>query len=371
MFAYISFVGKLLLIISSYTDFFPLHSCLYRYHSYNSQFHIHGCFFQSLSSYSGNGGAIFHDTDYSNSVIEDCLFYQCICSQHGGGIYSVPNKGGAVVNRVCASDCYCGTHSTTNYYGQFLYSLTLSTSKNWIQFSSIIFSSPITPSNRRAPIYLNNGQVIVRNLNSSNNWLKDHSGVYIHNANSLSVNFTSLCNNLLSTSIVMYVHSCSSLNVFTLSNVINNTSPSPSIIQTSSSILDINNVVFALNANTLFAGQMNVYNCYISHSGVLTSGSAVTMMDINTITDTFALINFGTAMCITPTPDPTIIPPETPIGHDLTPCATPFPLPTPPQTIPPSPSDCMFNESQGSGSVFGLNSIISSIGFSLSILLYH
>jgi len=360
-----------LVIVSAYTDFFPPHSCLSRYHNYNSQFYIQDCSFNSLTVYSGHGGAIYHDTDYSNCVIEDCLFYQCKCTLHGGGVYMIPSKGGAVVNRVCASDCYCGSDGSTSYYGQFVYSLSMSTSKNIIQYTSVIFSSPITPSYRRSPIYLNNGQVIVRNVNSSNNWLRDYGGIHIQNANSLSINYTSLSNNYMVTSTVLFIQTCSSVNTFTFSNVINNTSPTISIIYTVTSNLDVNNVVFSQNANTLFAGQMTVYNCYISHTAAITSGSAVTMMDIYTITNTFAIMNFGTAMCITPTPDPTTIPPETPFEQGVSPCATPLPPPTPPQSLPPSPSDCLIAESNSLGSVLTINTITSTIGLSLSLLIFY
>ncbi|EAY03393.1 hypothetical protein TVAG_489370 [Trichomonas vaginalis G3] len=130
-------------------------------------YEINNSDFLGISS-STNGGAISRSSSARISIFM-CYFAGCTSSRNGGAIYSSLGSNGQIsVSKTIGTSCE--TTSSTNYYGQFIYS-TFSSSSSIQSFSqcSISKCSQSASSSNRAPMYLNQGTLTLNSINLSEN----------------------------------------------------------------------------------------------------------------------------------------------------------------------------------------------------------
>jgi len=90
---------------------------------------ISNCFFSRYSSYSGNGGVICVNVGSYSMNVNYSMFYNCVCSSHGGAIYF--SSSNSYLRMICANRCSCGV----SYSGHFAY---LSASQvNQVEYLSV------------------------------------------------------------------------------------------------------------------------------------------------------------------------------------------------------------------------------------------
>jgi hypothetical protein len=99
--------------------------------------YISNCLFRSISSTSGNGGALFCNSA-TYFLVEPSSFFSCKTSSgYGGAIYFENiNNGQSVLYEVCGYDCYT-TYTNPNYQFAFLRVYNTALSKNYVNYSSI------------------------------------------------------------------------------------------------------------------------------------------------------------------------------------------------------------------------------------------
>jgi hypothetical protein len=137
----------------------------------NTSVHVLNCLFKSITSTSGNGGALFCSTSVTYFLVESSSFFSCKTSSYGGAIYfSNSNNGESVLYKVCGYDC-CTTGSND---GQFLY---ICSSKNYVNYSSAT-RCVNENSDSRFTMDLWPGKIICPAVNSSMNKCYTRSGIY-------------------------------------------------------------------------------------------------------------------------------------------------------------------------------------------------
>jgi hypothetical protein len=102
--------------------------------------YISDCLFRSITS-SSDGGAYHSSNSVMILLIESSSFHSCMTSSaNGGAIYFYHSSGGqCVLHEVCGYDCCCTyKSSTTNYQFAYIRVNCDSSSKNYINYSSIV-----------------------------------------------------------------------------------------------------------------------------------------------------------------------------------------------------------------------------------------
>ena len=328
-------------LLNSFYDFFPEISCKSRYHIPPTNLHIHDCSFQMFSTYTGEGGVIYHNVLSIYSVIESCFFFNCYATSHGGAIYLLVSNGACALQRICSFNCSTGS----SRFGQFSHISVSSQLINKYKFMSILFCSPDTTVARDAGIYIFNGKQTISSSNFSNNNCRSYSSIQCSTAAFSEVIYSIFQNNHVSSSATVYFNLGIGLQSVNFSNFINNTGGSSNgVLHAITTTLFVQDCVFSINRNVLFSGIINIIDSFIQHSFDLTTGSEAIMINNKDFEGTLYLTNFGTARCITPIPLPTSTPSQTNLGGlEITLCATNLPPPTPHQTIPNLPTECIYS----------------------------
>ena len=325
---------------SSFSEFFPdrMVECYSRYQTPPANFYLAQCFFSMVNTLTGNGGVLYYLASNIHMVVEDCVFASCSVNGRGGAVYFESSQGGSAFNRVCAYDCM----TTTDKQGQFADITTSAGKKNWFQYTHIVRCDPLVASNgNQAPVYMTNGQQNISFFNASNNYATTNTGLSSQNPVSFNCKFATYANNRPASFTVVYISTGGASQMY-MSNFVNNTSPNTNaIIQSANQNFAIEECAFYNNLNPLFGGFLTAYYCMISHAGAQTIGTDCAYISNLAFSSTFSLTNFGTALCITPTPDPTCTPMPTLEPQENSNCPTLPPIPTPPQSLPPSQTACI------------------------------
>ena len=273
-------------------------------------------------------------------------------------LYFDSTNGGAVYTKTCASDCFI---AGTTVNGCFVSSSTSPAKRNDLLDISLIRCSPNIDNDRRGSAHLDSGNQTIKNINISSARNDYYSALHITTPVQISMNFNNVENNFPSGYTVIYIPPTTCIVNINTCNFINNTSTaSTGILNVTPLGTIVENSVFYINSGCLFSGKLTSIKCFISHSGPVTIGADILLISSMEFVLTFNLLNFGTALCITPIPEPTTLPPTQIIGYDLTPCATLPPLPTPAQTIPLLPTECVIF-SQENSNLSSISSFIVSI----------
>jgi hypothetical protein len=132
--------------------------------------HILKCLFRSITSTSGNGGALLC-TSTTYLLIESTSFFSCKTNgQYGGAIYFYNrNSGQCVLYEVCGYDC-CSTYSSDSTYDLFarMDVKDSDSSKSYVNYSSI--SRCINGnSNSKYVMRHHNGKICYTSVNFSMN----------------------------------------------------------------------------------------------------------------------------------------------------------------------------------------------------------
>jgi hypothetical protein len=142
----------------------------------NSYVYFSNCLFISISSTSGNGGAL-SCTSVTHFLVESSSFISCKTSGgYGGGIFFKNSGGQSVLYNVCGYDC-CITYSSSPY-GQFarIYVNNTATSKNYVNYSSITRCvSDISNSHHTLRLFY--GKICFLSVNISMNKCQQYPGI--------------------------------------------------------------------------------------------------------------------------------------------------------------------------------------------------
>ena len=257
------------------------------------------CYFNRLNNYVGNGGIFLCESILSLININNCIFFQCSCTGHGGAFYfkCIVEGTNINLNKLCISHCFSGI----NNWFQFGLFQTHSLSNNNFTFLSINCCS--NNSNSLNSIEIDFGNIILSNLNSSNNNNKKHSSLILWRNTKLNCFYSTIINNFVSDYIIIWLESLNNENNFlNYFNIIKNNSPlSHGVISNIMGKFTINNCILINNYNNLFyisSGNLNVINCKIFHennNNIFIGVSETNNTFENTIT--FFLNHFNSFNC--------------------------------------------------------------------------
>jgi len=276
-----------------------------------SSISIEGCYFRRTLVYSGSlssGGVIFVDSAGHSLVIMNTMFFNCRVASNGngGGIYFRSLE--AHLRNICA--CKCSGNAC-----HFASISVNSTKYNRVEFLSML----LCPDNKvgDSPIYLDYGDLIFSNSNSSSNIVQLFSGAFLNNPTSTQSKYCSYSSNYAEIENCIYLSYTNGAMEYT--NVVNNTSPSGTgVLYIWDGTTNISNCIFMNNSDTLFFaddGHLRIQNCYIYHFGIesKTSGTGSIIFDDNinrNLTNTIVISHFASFHCQTihhiPTEDSSI-----------------------------------------------------------------
>ena len=213
---------------------------------------VHDAFFNNM-----NNGAIRISAGPCILIIEDCLFSYCSRSSgDGGAIYLKCQCCESIISRTCGYFCFSGTSGA---HGQFSHTETFPDRKNQLFFCSLSYCSPYFHQDRRSSLSLDLGKVLIKNLNSSYNYVYHNSGFRIDTSASINIEFSTFINNYVSQSIIINFFNGGS--TFFNSNFKNNSQGLSTfgLIRTYQCVLLINLCIFLENTKTLFHGETSTF----------------------------------------------------------------------------------------------------------------
>jgi hypothetical protein len=158
----------------------------------DTSIYISNCLFRSITSTSGNGGALLC-TSVTYFLVESSSFFSCKTSSgYGGAIYfDNTNNGQSVLHEVCGYDCYT-TYTSSYYQFAFLRVYNTASSKNYFNYSSIS-RCVNAESNSHYNLRLRNGKICCPSVNISLNKCQYYSGIYcnpLSDLNSVTCSFS-------------------------------------------------------------------------------------------------------------------------------------------------------------------------------------
>jgi len=347
---------------------------------FNNRFWVHDCSFSSLTSY--EGGAIMIANVFSQLLVSDCVFYAISITGSSGynpayGYYTSGNTYYAhgacigyynptysvdypVIKRICAYRCNARVTdgwSASGYnfysYGHFCFIQVHSSSKIDVNETSILECSTSKTTGRYI-CYLYNGRITFNSDNITKSFAKSDAGLYTYGTNNCSIQFCTFLENSANENRVITINNngdASLTSRILSSNFVNNTQPSTTdaVIYISCSNVIFDGCVFLVNDKTkpLFykpSGSTIIINSYLSDH--ICTGVAPIYHNTLSSKPTLSLSHFGTAFCEIPTPDTN--PEEVTYTYALP--------PTPPQSIPLTPTECLYSDN--GGKLFSLANIL-------------
>ena len=307
-----------------YSDYFSTPPCLTRYQSMSPGYYLSNCFFQNIYYQFTSGGILFYENYHVNLVVEDSVFFNCSANGHGGVLYYSCSgyQGSVVFNKVCVSNCYITNNA--GHYGSFSRVVISSNRFFNVEHSSIqnCFYLTFGFYHCISAIY---GNQTTKSLNLSKNsvW---HQAFTFSTVSFFEMSYCNVLDTYIGGSYVLYLASGTSLKTFDKCNIINNTSPSIGVIYIDGNDGGkINECIFSNNKDVLIgvpSSTVFVTNCWIDHydSQKITVGALIQIQYAQYgSTSFYYLTYFGTAICISPTPGPTI---EGGEGLEVLPCQT-------------------------------------------------
>jgi len=251
---------------------------------------VYDCFFEGLSQ-----SAIYYYGSTINLVVCDCMFYSCLSSLNGGGIYFSCSNGGIVLDRVCGFQCY--STSSSSSYGQFCNTLTGDNIHEYHYVS--IRSCPSTGSSRYCSLWIGNGNQKLYSVNQSMNSCYCVASFQSLFSQSLQSQFCTVSNNIAIDNQIINCHGGANRQI-KYCNVVHNVSPQVGIVfiwEGAACVMD--QCVFLSNTGTLFnigSGTLQIKNSFITHSGTTTVNSVILSNNTKAISS-YSVSYFETNQC--------------------------------------------------------------------------
>ena len=254
----------------------------------SSNLWIYGCTFKNIEKYRGKGSCICKDSSTSfNLLVDSSSFNTCSSTGHGGAIYFA-TSGQCVLSSVCGVNCKTGT---MDYFGQFcrIYVSVGSQYKNYLIHSSVTL---IEQKYVGDTTHHQNGYVLYKGVNVSNNEVDSTSGIKVLNPSISSISFSSFRNNNVTGDSSSYIclDFVSSSHQMTNTNIIENTQESTflGIITTEgSAILTMKHCSVFGNCET---GSGSIF-CTFSGTSITCTDCSMTQDQKNSHYGSFSTIN--------------------------------------------------------------------------------
>jgi len=215
---------------------------------------VSDCVFVRINQLSDNGGIVFvYGGSYSLNVSET-MFLNCSSSINGGAIYFVSYN--------CELKMICAFRCSASNYGQYSYIIT--STMSIIEYNSVTSSSSILTGYHS--VYLHNGNLSVKETNSSKNKVTQGSSIYVSTSLIYFICHNTFCNSSTSHGICLGVSDCSGSTLYC--NIVSNDCPLNGVIYVSKGDHIIDFSIFDSNQQVLFfvfIGNLYVTNCFISH----------------------------------------------------------------------------------------------------------
>jgi len=291
---------------------------------------ISNCFFSRSSLYSGNGGVIYVSGGTYSMNINYSMFYKCISSPEGGAIFfSAPFS---YLRMICANRCSVSSQSNPFIYYHFAY--IRASQVNQVEYLSVSNCSQTTSG--YYSIYLESGNQMVDNINSSMNNANQVSGIQIESPSFFTSSHCTFSNNKANYMCIR-IKSDSETILMSYANIVHNNSPSNGVVFINGGSPKMNYCIFKNNQNILFcvwSGTLEVSHCFIYHSSSFSSSTTVSTERNNSFTYilTYQIQFFGSLYCNADMP----LIDRTAMNYTFeTPIKTPYetPMNTPQETI--------------------------------------
>ena len=254
------------------------------------------------------------------------------------------------MNRVCGVNCSLTNTHHQAAHGHFAHLQAIGLVNIFVHFTSL-FSCPgnFIGASSQSVLNIHAGKQNISNLNSSNNICDVGSSIRCSNMVECTIKFSSFSRNSGIHPFQIFEGSA----FFTQNNLINNNSTlSNGLFYIYSAaallILKINSCFMVNNLFVLFqclgTSSMQIENCFINHNlTLLTTGVSIFIngencLDFSCFQNTHLIYHLSTGVCLaqlTPPPSNDEI-----YQLDVTPCITLPNPPTPPISLPPSPTSC-------------------------------
>ena len=269
---------------------------------------ISNCFFSRSSSYSGSGGVIYVNGGSYSMNVNYSMFYNCVCSSHGGAIYFYSSN--SCLRMICANSC-----SASERFFATLRAL----EGNHVDYLSVSNCSRNTSGGY--PILFFAGNQGVDNTNSSMNNAYQNSGISINYPSSFNSSHCTFSNNMALNSMCISFESDSGTISMLFANIVHNNSPYLGVVFASGA--GLRKMMYCIlhnNHDYLFcvwgSVTFELSHSFISHSGLFSTYGAVSTTNSSfTNRITYQLQFFESYYCNAqlPVPVPSPIIMQTPI----------------------------------------------------------
>ena len=240
-------------------------------------------------------------------LIESTYLFSCKVSgnyNYGGAIYFSYSSGQCVLNKVCGYDCY-----TTGAAFNFAYIWVNNgiSSKNYVNYSSIIRCINPTTSCRCNPLYLQNGKICCPSVNLSMNKVCHFSGIMCYpygdsNTFTCSLTYTTFADNIANGFTCIYLGTSGAKYEIKSCNILRNTQGSPGsqgTIYISGNLMIEYSCILGNTANYDFYISSSSYSVTLSNCTVDKTTYNQNLIIQNTLTKSFilALNHMSTRNC--------------------------------------------------------------------------
>jgi len=247
---------------------------------------VFGCFFSRFSTFSGNGGVIFFETEAVSMNLYYSMFFNCSVTSKGGAIYFISEK--CNVSRVCSNKCSANTYQ---------FAIFGATNSNMIEYVSITSCSTLQDGYESFRVY--KGTQSIKSINSSRNKVIWVSSMVFSDGSSSFIFQSTFVNN--SSSDCYCIYSSAISGIVRYINLIQNNSPSRyGVITVWSGSAEYMYCIFLNNTNRLFyinSGSISFLNSFLYHLDSF--GSASTLNNSVVLTETFSQTFFSSYYCQT------------------------------------------------------------------------
>jgi len=325
---------------------------------YLNDYFIKDSFFQSMTF---RAVSIYTD-QLKNVVIDSTVFYNISSPYHSGAIYVVTG-GNILVNKVCGFRCFTQNPAHTNQFGIVL---TGNNYNNGIYYTSLSYCP--TQGDRQYSMQVHFGNQILNGINYSYNTNSGpNSGLYLYETQPFQFLYSNYYNNVGNGQYSFRIYAinpeqgdikhCNFIN-----NRMTDWGNTVFYFYGEASFL-IEKCVFARNLGTLFrfhtttAGNFILLSCSIAHqySGTYLATVSATVKSVVVtsvvITQSLALEHLSTVYCIADLPFS---------SESISELCLP---PTPPQSLPPIPTDCFVESITGSSLINVLTMVKTAIAY--------
>jgi len=237
---------------------------------------VFDCFFSRYLTYSGKGGVIYvNDGSYTMSIIYS-MFYNCVCSNEGGAIYFMATN--SCLRMICANRCSASSQH---------FAILVASQMNQVEYLSVSNCSHDTSG--YYSIYLETGDQMVDNTNSSMNNVIRYSGILIWTPSSFISTHCTLSNNNVTEWICLYFYSESGTVSMSYANIVHNNSPMAYgvVYVNGGGQIKMMNCIFQKNEGYLLCvtnSTLEVFHSFIDHSALSFSISTEVSTSNNTFT---------------------------------------------------------------------------------------